>query len=259
MPILSIAILILLSCCETGFDKTDVFIDSDSLTRNNGIIYYRGEKFTGCLYDKYHNETQKSSISFKNGVRHGIAKVWYTNFQLKSIKYYRHGKPVGIHKGYWDTGEKRFLYRYKHGTQHGTQIEWHENGKQRWKATFLKGKPHGNWDEWDDTGLHTGHREYSHGEIVKEEITKDLTDRIKQVSQKRQKLDETVWKEEMTAQKVEEVFTTLWDQLRAASDKFAPFERGDRALSTNTHYVGVSFGIGQDATLFVKSYFQNTP
>ena len=29
----------------------------------------------------------------------------------------------------------------------------------------------------------------------------------------------------MTAQKVEEVFTTLWDQLRAANDKFAPFER----------------------------------
>ena len=152
MRVLSMVILIMLSCCKNGFDKSDVYIDSDNITRNNGIIFHRGKKFTGWLYDKYHNETQKSSISYKNGVRHGIAKVWFANFQLKSIKYYRHGKPVGTHKGYWDTGEKRFLYRYKHGTQHGTQIEWHENGNISQRNRINNGQFDGIQQGWREDG-----------------------------------------------------------------------------------------------------------
>ena len=57
MRILSIVVLILSSCCKTGFDKIEVFIDSDDLNRKNGIMYYRGDRFTGYVYDKYHDET----------------------------------------------------------------------------------------------------------------------------------------------------------------------------------------------------------
>ena len=152
MRILSIVVLILSSCCETGFDKIEVFIDSDDLTRKNGIMYYRGDRFTGYVYDKYHDETQKSSIPFNNGVRHGIAKEWYSNFQLKSLKYYRHGRPVSIHKGYWNTGEKRFLYRYKHGTQHGTQIEWHQNGTMARLNKIKNGQLNGIQKGWREDG-----------------------------------------------------------------------------------------------------------
>ena len=176
---------------------------SDLTTGNNGLQYFKDE-----------------STPFS-----GVVKTFHPNGNIWKELPHLAGRPNGQWRVWYPNGQPKILWSYDNGVREGESDEWHENGKQRWKATFLKGKPHGNWDEWDDTGLHTGHREYSHGEIVKEEITKDLTDRIKQVFQKRQKLDETVWKEEMTAQKVEEVFTTLWDQLRAASDKFTPFER----------------------------------
>ena len=143
LKLLGALVLILSSCCETGYNKTKVSIDSNDLTRKNGITYYRGERFTGYVSEKYYYETPKSSTPYNNGVRNGAAKEWYSNNQLKSIRYFRHGKSIGAHKGYWDTGEKRFLYRYKHGAQHGTQIEWHENGniarKNRMKNGQLSG------------------------------------------------------------------------------------------------------------------------
>ena len=80
MRILSIVILILSSCCEMDFDKIEVFKDSVDLTTKNGIMYYREDRFTGYVYDKYHDETQKSSIPFNNGVRHGVAKECILTF-----------------------------------------------------------------------------------------------------------------------------------------------------------------------------------
>ena len=83
MRILSIVILILSSCCEMDFDKIEVFKDSVDLTTKNGIMYYRENRFTGYVYDKYHDETQKSSIPFNNGLRHGA--VSYTHLTLPTI------------------------------------------------------------------------------------------------------------------------------------------------------------------------------
>jgi hypothetical protein len=53
----------------------------------------------------------------------------------------------------------------------------------------------------------------------------ELHQRIQNVAQGRAQLDRTVWKEETAAQQVETVFTTLWDELRGAKDKFAPLAK----------------------------------
>ena len=150
--LLSALVLILSSCCETGFNKTEVSMDSDNLTRKNGIMYYRGERYTGYVSEKYHDETLKLSIPFNNGVRHGISKEWYSNNQLKSVKYFCYGKSTGFHRGYWATGGKRFFYRYKHGTQHGTQIEWHENGNISRKNRMKNGQLSGAQKGWREDG-----------------------------------------------------------------------------------------------------------
>jgi len=51
-----------------------------------------------------------------------------------------------------------------------------------------------------------------------------LSPEAKRIYQDRERLDETVWKEETQAQVYEETFVALWDALRAAKDKWKPFE-----------------------------------
>ena len=52
-----------------------------------------------------------------------------------------------------------------------------------------------------------------------------LSPDAKRIYQDRKRLDETVWKEETQAQVYEETFVGLWDALRAAKDKWEPFEK----------------------------------
>ena len=47
---------------------------------------------------------------------------------------------------------------------------------------------------------------------------------VKHFHQERERLDATVWKEEIHAQVYEEAFVALWDALRVAKDKWKPFE-----------------------------------
>ena len=176
---------------------------TDLTTRADGLQYFKDE-----------------STPFS-----GVAKTHHPNGNLWKELPYLAGQPNAQWRVWYPNGKPKILWNYVNGTREGESAEWYENGKKRWKATFLNGKPHGNWDQWDETGLHTEHREYSNGKIVREEITRALTKQIEQISRKRQKLDETIWKEEVAAQKAEEVFVELWDQLRAAEDKFTPFER----------------------------------
>lgn len=173
---------------------------SDLEKRTDGLTYFRQEiiPFSGAVKSTYPNGDRRVEKIYKAGRSHGKWREWYPEGKQKTELSFAAGKRVG------------------------ECSEWHPNGQLSWRATFWEGQPHGNWDEWESDGLHVSHREFEAGRLVKEVLPEEMQQRIQNVAQGRAQLDQSVWKEEAVAQQVETVFTTLWDELRGAKDKFAP-------------------------------------
>ena len=129
---------------------------------------------------------------------------------------------TGLMKATFPDGKPRIEFPHTHGILNGRLRTWHSNGQVKMETHYQMGRRHGNWDEWDAEGLHIIHRVFADGKFMHEEVPAALRAQVAAVAAKRAELDQTVWREEAAAQKAEEVFVKLWDDLRAAKDKYAP-------------------------------------
>ena len=129
---------------------------------------------------------------------------------------------TGFMKAVFPDGKPSTEFPHAHGILHGRLRTWHSNGQLKMQTHFRMGRRHGNWDEWDLDGLHIVHRVFAEGNLVHEEVPSELSRQVAAVAAERAKLDQTVWREEESAQQAEDVFVKLWDDLRAATDKYEP-------------------------------------
>ena len=129
---------------------------------------------------------------------------------------------TGFMKATFPDGTPRIEFPHTRGILNGRLRLWHPNGQLKMEAHYSLGRQHGNRDEWDPEGLHTDHRVYAQGKLVHEEMPEEFSRQVDSVVSKRNQLDQTVWREETAAQQAEDVFVKLWDDLRAAKDKYVP-------------------------------------
>ncbi|MBT5846192.1 MAG: hypothetical protein HOH86_06325, partial [Verrucomicrobiales bacterium] len=132
---------------------------------------------------------------------------------------------TGVMKAAFPDETPRIEFPHTHGLLNGRLRIWHPNGQLKMEARYSLGLQHGNRDEWDLEGLHTVHRMFEQGKLVHEEMPEEFARQMDSVISRRNQLDQTVWREETAAQQAEDVFVKLWDDLRAAKDKYLPLSK----------------------------------
>ena len=170
---------IVLYACTWGIKKSDAIknynqvpivyvLATDSLfTNKQDTVLYKGEKFSGILYQLYQADDTMFIIPFLNGLQQGIAKKWYPQKQLAEEREYSKGKKAGIHKGWWENGKQKFMFdvsddeytgefkewnrdgflvkifNYKNGQEEGSQQWYYDNGKIKSNYVIIAGRRYG--------------------------------------------------------------------------------------------------------------------
>lgn len=116
---------ILVSCTSTQETFTLLNVKDTALHRQNRLVYYQHERFSGVLYELHETDTL-SRASYLNGKLHGCSEEWYTNGQKKVLRYYEEGNKTGKHYGWWENGKMSFEMEYQQDVFSGSIKEWNE-------------------------------------------------------------------------------------------------------------------------------------
>ncbi len=157
----------------------------------------------------------------------GSLVVYHDNGRKDLEKHFVGGRPDGLETQWHVNGNKKSEITWQAGRQSGPYRMWHENGKKQEVGVFLRGVRNGVVTGWDEEGRKQTRYAYRAGirESVDVQYDPTVQAEAEKVRQDRSKLDSTLWNPEVQAQKHEEVFVTLWDELREAKDKYEPLGR----------------------------------
>lgn len=90
-------------------------VPTESLTYNDGLMWFEGEPFTGIGYSLNVNGDVDEESEYRNGLKWGLARVWYLPGKLF---------------------QERQLFM---GTLHGKEREWYPSGQLKEEGDYELG------------------------------------------------------------------------------------------------------------------------
>ena len=63
---------------------------------------YKGEVFSGIVFNTNENKDTILIGEYKNGLKHGVWKTFYPNGSLKERRFYKRGLKVGLYEGFYN-------------------------------------------------------------------------------------------------------------------------------------------------------------
>lgn len=122
------------------------------LKPNLGLMYYKGEPFTGTSVLYYSESIKAESISYINGKRHGFYKKWFPNGKLSFESNYVNGLQDGTTRTWWKNNNLRSEANYSNGIVNGIQKQWYQSGSKFKEMTIVNGKEEGLQKAWRENG-----------------------------------------------------------------------------------------------------------
>ena len=129
-------------------------VQADSLRLHpaEGLVYCRGEVFTGTSVTYYGNGHLASQIDFFNGKKHGFYRKWYEDGQISFESHYMAGSQDGMTCSWWRNGNKRSASTYRQGVPHGQQMQWYKSGAKFKIIHLADGREEGLQQAWRENG-----------------------------------------------------------------------------------------------------------
>lgn len=155
--LLASVLLWLLNSCERHKPQEKIagnipaiFVHSaqHELKQSGGILYYKGQPFSGWQYELFANGDTAMIVPFYKGKEQGCARMWYENGTQREQRWYDAGEKTGEHLAWWENGNRRFVYHFKDGMYEGNQQEWNEAGALYRNANYENGKEKGLQQLW---------------------------------------------------------------------------------------------------------------
>ena len=92
-------------------------------------VTYRGKVYSGMVYNTNNIGDTISIGEYKNGLKNGLWKKFYSNGKLKEKRSFKNGLKVGLYEGFYSNGAKNFVFNFKNGEYNGTNRLWAKNGQ----------------------------------------------------------------------------------------------------------------------------------
>ena len=130
----------------------------------NGFVYFKNQLFNGTKRVYYpdseisnQDKTDESrvleyEISYKEGIKEGLWKSWYTNGQLNVETNFKDGRHDGLYRSWHYNGQLSQKTNYINGEEDGLHQEWYENGKLNTQGINKRGIKDGLWRIWYKNG-----------------------------------------------------------------------------------------------------------
>lgn len=134
-------------------------------------------------------------LTYKNGLREGVRKLYFSNGKLKSEVNYLNNRPAGMarfyypngtiaeegnwvyggwegnYKNYYETGPLSQDLSYSYGKKEGVQKQYHSNGQLKSEGVWKDGVPDGAVKEYNEDGALVSETVYNKG-VVNEQQTR---------------------------------------------------------------------------------------
>ena len=139
--ILSILTLFSFTACETpSFGKKTVkeYYTGGQLRTSFEWSDSTGQNGTKRTYGYEGHQT--SSVTIRNGVRHGILSIYDTSGRVIKQTPYVNGKVHGVEKAFYPNGDRMITFTYQHGQKNGYAYSYYPSGKVCRKATYRNNK-----------------------------------------------------------------------------------------------------------------------
>jgi hypothetical protein len=164
-----------------------------------------------------------------------LAKVRLENIELRQgvVCLKSSGEPLtGVVEEFWPNGKRKKSTGYKSGKLHGEVLEWYLSGQKKSKGQWVNGVREGARFVYSEDGLEQYEETYREGVLVSQKgsASEKLKAQIREAAFSREKMDQEVWKDEITAQEYEATIVRLWDDLRAAKHDWQPLHRGEERV-----------------------------
>jgi antitoxin component YwqK of YwqJK toxin-antitoxin module len=123
----------------------DVYINADDIRPviKNGITNIDSIPFSGITYGLYPNGDTAFLYHYCKGKLQGKTQEWYSNRQLKEIRFYEDGRKTGTHTGWYPNGQLRFVYHMRADHFEGNVKEWFESGQLYRSFNYVNGQEEG--------------------------------------------------------------------------------------------------------------------
>ena len=109
---------------------------------------YKGQVFSGFVYNTNQSMDTILTGEYKNGAKHGVWKKFYSNGVLKERRFYKRGLKVGVYEGFYNNGAKNFVFMFKKGEYNGTNRIWTKDGQLIEEFNYKKGQEFGSQKVW---------------------------------------------------------------------------------------------------------------
>jgi len=138
---------ILMSIMHSCTHKTDpaneqIRVDKSdrSLSLSNGIYYYKNEKLTGTITDKFTNGKCKAIEQINNGKQQGATETFYEDGSKESTRYYTAGEKDSVQLGWWPNTLPKYIYHFANGKYNGDFTEWYIDGNMMQQIHYQNGE-----------------------------------------------------------------------------------------------------------------------
>jgi len=144
IPLLITLIVVAFGCKGKGPGKRDTGASADTST-------VADTGFTG-IKKMMSGQYVVSEITFKNGVRDGLMKTFYTDGRVRTTFWYEKGLKQDSARWYYEAGQLFRTTPFKNDTMDGIQKQFYRTGKIRAKIGYSKGMRTPFFQEFDANG-----------------------------------------------------------------------------------------------------------
>jgi len=123
-------------------------------------------------YFKLPHTLQKEE-SYKDGVKHGVWRIYYRSGKLSSEIYWKNGVREGPWNDFFENGDPHVKAFFKNGGLDGTYTSYFIGGIISKKGQYLNGKMEGIWKIYDEQGNLIKKERYHEGFLQEEAFFKD--------------------------------------------------------------------------------------
>ena len=89
---------------------------------------YQGKPFTGEMIEPGVGEVPKAVSEFRDGLRHGMSRVFYPDGKLRSEARYEYSRPVGADRTWYENGQLEEEITYTEDSTYVSTKRWSEDG-----------------------------------------------------------------------------------------------------------------------------------
>tara|TARA_B100000900_G_C20286975_1_gene596498 strand:- start:65 stop:667 length:603 start_codon:yes stop_codon:yes gene_type:complete len=138
--------LFILSCEN---NRPNLILQAEELDLRNNVVNYLGKPFTGLVYDFFEDSSDTLWVkSYKNGLKDGFWRKYYSNGDLREKRFFVSGKKEGEFVGYFRGGVKNFVFSFDNGEYNGTNRIWTKKGLLIKESNFKGGYELGSQKTW---------------------------------------------------------------------------------------------------------------